>query len=48
VKKFDTALLILIVLDRETIAVTGCGACMWRQRGYRDEGRGVDADRDAV
>jgi len=26
VKKFDTALLILIVLDRETIAVTGCGA----------------------
>jgi hypothetical protein len=23
--RFDTALLILIVLDRETIALTGCG-----------------------
>jgi len=27
VKKLDTALLILIVLDHETIAVTGRGAC---------------------
>jgi hypothetical protein len=31
--RFDTTLLILIALDRETIALRGRGACMWRQRG---------------
>jgi hypothetical protein len=31
--RFDTALLILIVLDPETIVLRGRGACAWLQRG---------------